>query len=144
MFLNLDKDLLPVYEIAFLPLFEAWIAKVNALERPFYPLNAVHFGMFEAEADDGFVVYWIGTRFWQRELDIWNKWIKEAEYEPHLQQKFLYLPFTMVTDDWFNPHAMVAQALKAYVDSEDFAASIFRHAERMTFGFDDGEVYRLK
>ncbi|MBK7873628.1 MAG: hypothetical protein IPJ74_24655 [Saprospiraceae bacterium] len=144
MIFNLDKDLLRVYEIAFLPMFEEWIEKVNALERPYYPLNAIHFGLFEADAEDGFVVYWIGTRFYQREMDIWNKWIKDAEYEPHPQRKFLYLPFTLVTDDWFIPHSMVSRALLAYVDSEDFAFSIFRHAERITIGFDDGEVYRIK
>lgn len=144
MVINSEADLLRAYEIAFLPLFEEWIEKVNALERPFYVLNAVHFGLFEAEADDGLVLYWIGTRFYEREKDICDEWINEAEYEPHLQQKFFYMPFTLVTDDWLNAQFMVSRALRAYVDSEDFAASIFCQAERITLGFDDGEVYRIR
>lgn len=145
MVINSEETLLRAYEIAFLPLFEEWIAKSNALERPFYALNAVHFGLFDV--DEGFVLYWMGTRFYdesQYEDEDLNEWILYAEYEPHPQQKFLYLPFTLVTEDWINAQFMVARALRAYLASEDFAYSIFSEAERITFSFDDGDVHKMK
>lgn len=142
MVINSLEDLLRAYEIAFLPLFQEWLEKINALERPFYPLNAIHFGLFDA--DEGFVVYWIGTHLFEIDQDIDNEWIEEAEYEPHIQQKFLYLPFTLVTEEWVNAQFMVLRALRAYIASADFAFSIFCKAERITLGFDDGDVHQIK
>ncbi len=140
------EEFLPrVYARTFEPLFFEWLDQLNAHEKPYYPCNAFHFGLFEAQTEDIFVVYLVGSPHYSRELDVWNKWIKEATYEPAIRHKFFPIPFTMIDSyDWMDAHYLVSRGLRAYLAANPFVDCMFHNAERITMGFDDGEVYRIK
>ncbi len=156
MYLDLDdplnsykrhvQEFLPrVYARTFEPLFFAWLDTLNAHEKPYFPCNAFHFGLFEAVMEDIFVVYLVGTPHYSRELDVWNKWIKEATYEPAIRHKFFQVPFTMIASyDWMDAEYLVSRGLRAYLAANPFVDCMFHNAERITMGVDEGEVYKIK
>lgn len=140
------EEFLPrVYARTFEPLFFAWLDQLNAHEKPFYPCNAFHFGLFEAQTEDIFVVYLVGTPYFDRDQDIDNEWIRETTYEPGIRHKFFAIPFTMIDSyDWMDAHYLVSRGLRAYLSANPFVDCMFHNAERITMGFDDGEVYKIK
>jgi hypothetical protein len=118
--------------------FNNWLNRINRTEAASDSIIAFNFGLFESV--NGYTVYLIGSETFDEEDD---DWATNVDFEP--QEKYFELDSSFVKGkDWQEVLEISEELVKEYLNSESLDNTIFKNAEAITTGFDDGELVRIK
>jgi hypothetical protein len=118
--------------------FNNWLNRINQTEAVSDSIIAFNFGLFESE--NGYTVYLIGSETFDEEDD---DWATNVDFEP--EEKYFELDSSFVKGkDWQEVLEISEELVKEYLNSESLDNTIFKNAEAITTGFDDGELVRIK
>ncbi|MCC9168995.1 hypothetical protein [Pontibacter harenae] len=118
--------------------FTNWLDRINKTETVSDSIVAFNFGLFETESS--YTIYLTGSETFDEEDD---DWATNVNFEP--EDKYFELdPSTMKGKDWEKALEVYEGLVSEYVNSENFNNSIFKNAEAITTGFDDGNLVRVK
>lgn len=117
--------------------FHNWLNRINKTEAVSDSIIAFNFGLFESE--NGNTVYLIGSEtFDEEDVD----WATNVDFKPI--EKYFELDSSLVKGkDWQEVLKVSEELVKNYLNSESLESSIFKNAEAVTTGFDDGELVRI-
>lgn len=114
--------------------FIEWMSRIAKSNRPSTDIIAFNFGLFET--GNGFTVYLIGSRSFDKEDD---DWATEIDFEP--KEKYFEIdPNETRGLDWNEVREKVKTLLSEFVSSDLFRDSILKQSKHITIGFDDGEL----
>ncbi|RDV15471.1 hypothetical protein DXT99_08220 [Pontibacter diazotrophicus] len=118
--------------------FTNWLDRINKTESVSDSIVAFNFGLFETERS--YTIYLIGSETFDEDDD---DWATNVDFEP--EEKYFELePSTVNGKDWESVLEVSEGLISEYVNSENFNNSIFKNAEAITTGFDDGDLVRVK
>jgi translation elongation factor EF-G len=118
--------------------FNNWLNRISKTEAVSDNIIAFNFGLFESE--NGYTIYLIGSETFDEEDD---DWATNVDFEP--KEKYFELNASLVKGkDWQKVLEVSEELVKEYLNSESLHNTIFKKAEAITTGFDDGELVRIK
>lgn len=118
--------------------FSNWLNRINKTEVVSDNIIAFNFGLFESE--NGYTIYLIGSETFDEEDE---DWATNVDFEP--KEKYFELDSSWVKGkDWQQVLELSEELVKEYLNSESLDNTIFKNAETITTGFDDGELVRIK
>jgi len=117
---------------------ENWISNLSDDNTFTDEIVAINFGLFESE--EGFMIHCIGSKIYDQEND---DWACNEDFVP--QKKYLKIPKELTENkDWYEIQNMFGELLKKYLSSLDYEFSLLNKVEAITYGFDDGDLQKIK
>ena len=118
--------------------FNNWLDRINKTETVSNSIVAFNFGLFETE--DNYTIYLIGSGTFDEQDD---DWATNVDFEP--EDKYFELDSSLVKGkDWQEALEVSEKLVTEYLNSINLKNTIFKNAEAITTGFDDGELVRIK
>ena len=115
--------------------FNDWLNTIILKEKPSNDIVAYYFGIIETT--NGFEVYLTGSKIFDEEDE---DWACNVDFVP----KDKYYKIEYETDEWEFVLKLVQQMLEGYVQTKDFAGSFLENSIAIAYGFDGGDLYRIK
>ena len=117
---------------------ENWISNLSDDNTFTDEIVAINFGLFESE--EGFMIHCIGSKIYDQEND---DWACNEDFVP--QKKYLKIPKELTENkDWYEIQNMFGELFKKYLSSLDYEFSLLNKVEAITYGFDDGDLQKIK
>ncbi|NDV65150.1 hypothetical protein [Bacteroides sp. 224] len=114
--------------------FEKWLEQINSEEKIDSSIVGFNFGLFEST--DGYMMYLIGSKSFDKEDE---DWATEIDFEP--QNKYFEFGEKFSKGKKWEEIQKYSESLVAnYIRSDKFKESILSKSTAITTGFDDGNL----
>ena len=118
--------------------FQAWMERINKVEKVEIEITAFNFGIFETT--QGYSIYLTGSKVFDEQDD---DWVCSVDFQP--DEKYLNLNLPSIPDKKWEAILLIMETeLTNYISSVQFKASILKDAIAITTGFEDGDLIRVK
>ncbi len=108
------------------------------MNQPDSTIKALNFGIFQTK--ESYTIYLVGSKFYDQSNDDW------ATNEDFIAaNKYFNLTLSETENsDWMSIEKLVEKLITNFINGKHYESSILKKIERITCGFDDGILVKIK